>query len=138
MIFNPRYGMTGLFGMPYFLIFEGMASIVELSAWILMVISLILGIATGFEILAMIFLAYILGVFLSLSALLLTESGRLRSSSWRDFWRLIIAILIDNLGFHQFHLLCRVVGTVQYFLGRRDLGQQMERTGHERHQPAPL
>lgn len=138
MIFNPRYGMTGLLGMPYFLIFEGLASIVELSAWILMLVSLLLGIATGFEILAMIFLAYILGVFLSLSALLLTESGRLRSSTWSDFWRLIIAILIDNLGFHQFHLVCRVVGTVQFLLGRRDLGRQMERTGQERHQPAPL
>lgn len=127
MIFNPRYGLTGLFGMPYFLFFEGLASIVELSAWILMIVCLVFGIATGLEILLMIFLAYILSVFLSLSAVLITESGRLRSASWRDFWRLIIAILIDNLGFHQFHLLCRVVGTIEYFLGRRDLGKAMER-----------
>ena len=127
MIFNPRYGMTGLFGMPFFLIFEGLASIVELSAWVLMVVCLLLGIASGFEILAMIFLAYILGVFLSLAAVLLTESGRLRTSNWHDFWRLILSIFIDNLGFHQFHLLCRVVGTVQYLLGRNDLGQKMER-----------
>jgi cellulose synthase/poly-beta-1,6-N-acetylglucosamine synthase-like glycosyltransferase len=137
MIFNPRYGMTGLFGMPFFLIFEGLAAIVELSAWILMVICLVLGIATGFEILAMIFLAYILGVFLSLSAVLLTESGRLRSTSWHEFWKLLLAIFIDNLGFHQFHLLCRVVGTIQYLLGRHDLGRQMDRMGnnHSRHQP---
>ena len=130
MIFNPRYGMTGLFGMPFFLIFEGLAAIVELSAWILMAVCLVLGIATGFEIIGMIFLAYILGVFLSLSAVLITESGRLRSATWRDFWRLILAILIDNIGFHQVHLLCRVVGTVEYFFGRRDLGRQMERMGN--------
>jgi cellulose synthase/poly-beta-1,6-N-acetylglucosamine synthase-like glycosyltransferase len=127
MIFNPRYGMTGLFGMPFFLLFEGMAAIVELSAWILMVVCLVLGIATGFEIVAMIFLAYILGVFLSLSAVLLTESGRLRCASWRDFWRLLLAIFLDNLGFHQFHLLIRVVGTFQYIVGRRDLGAAMIR-----------
>ena len=137
MIFNPRYGITGLFGMPYFLIFEGLASILELSAWVLMVVALALGIASGIEILVMIFLAYILGVFLSLSAVLLTESGRLRSANWHDFWRLIMAILIDNLGFHQFHLLCRVVGTFQYLLGRRDLGQQMDRTGHDQPPHAP-
>lgn len=127
MLFNPRYGMTGLFGMPFFLIFEGLAAIVELSAWILMVVSLILGVATGYEILLMIYLAYILGVFLSMSAVLITESGRLRSASWNDFWRLILAIFTDNLGFHQFHLVIRVIGTFQYFLGRRDLGMAMDR-----------
>ena len=127
MIFNPRYGLTGLFGMPYFLVFEGLASIVELSAWILMVVCLVFGITTGLEIVLMIYLAYILSVFLSLCAVLITESGRLRSASWRDFWRLIFAILIDNLGFHQFHLVCRVVGTIEYLLGRRDLGKAMVR-----------
>jgi len=82
MILNPRYGMTGLFGMPFFLLFEGLASVVELSAWILMVVALILGIATGGEILWMLFLAYILGVFLSLCAVLLTEMSRLKSATW--------------------------------------------------------
>jgi hypothetical protein len=130
MIFNPRYGITGLFGMPFFLVFEGLAAIVELSAWILMVVCLVLGIATGFEIILMIYLAYILGVFLSLSAVLLTESGRLRCANWRDFRRLLLAIFMDNLGFHQLHLLIRVIGTFQYVLGRRDLGRAMERMDH--------
>ncbi len=131
MLFNPRYGMTGLFGMPFFLTFEGLAAVVELSAWILMVVSLIMGIATTWEILAMIWLAYILGVFLSLSAVLLTEATVLRTARWRDFWRLILAIFLDNLGFHQFHLLVRVIATVQYILGRRDLGKAMERNSIE-------
>ncbi len=130
MIFNPRYGMTGLFGMPFFLIFEALAAIVELSAWILMVVCLVLGIASGFEIIAMIYLAYILGVFLSLTAVLLTESTRLRAANWRDFWRLILAILLDNLGFHQFHLIIRVIGTFQYLMGRKDLGAVMSRNGN--------
>jgi cellulose synthase/poly-beta-1,6-N-acetylglucosamine synthase-like glycosyltransferase len=130
MIFNPRYGITGLFGMPFFLIFEGMAAIVEFSAWILMFVCLVLGVASGLEILVMIYLAYILGVFLSLSALIISESGRLRSASWHDFRRIILATFTDNLGYHQFHLLTRVIGTCQYLLGRRDLGQAMERMNH--------
>jgi cellulose synthase/poly-beta-1,6-N-acetylglucosamine synthase-like glycosyltransferase len=130
MIFNPRYGITGLFGMPVFLIFEGMAAIVEFSAWILMIVCLVLGVASGLEILVMIYLAYILGVFLSFSALIISESGRLRSASWHDFRRIILATFTDNLGYHQFHLLTRVIGTCQYLLGRRDLGQAMERMNH--------
>lgn len=127
MIFNPRYGMTGLFGMPFFLIFEALSAVVELSAWILMVVCLVTGIAGVFEVAAMIFLAYILGVFLSLAAVLITEMTRLRTASWRDFRRLLLAIFLDNLGFHQLHLLIRVIGTFQYLLGRRDLGRVMER-----------
>ena len=131
MIFNPRYGMTGLFGMPFFLIFEALAALVELSTWMLMVVCLALGIASGVEIIAMIFLAYILGVFLSLTAVVITESTRLRTASWWDFWRLILAIFIDNLGFHQFHLIIRVIGTFQYLLGRKDLGVVMTRNGNQ-------
>ena len=127
MIFNPRYGMTGLFGMPFFLIFEAMAAMVEITAWVLIVVTLVLGMATLWEILVMIYLAYILGVFLSLTALLMTETSRLRMATWHDFWRFLLAIFLDNLGFHQFHLLTRVIGTLQYFLGRRDLGTAMER-----------
>lgn len=138
MIFNPRYGVTGLFGMPYFLLFEGLSAIVELSAWILMVVCLVLRIATGFEIIAMLFLAYIMGVFLSLSAVLLTEASRLRSASWREFWRLILAIFLDNLGPHQFHLLCRTIGTVQFLLGRNDLGRPMERNGAQNTSTKPI
>jgi hypothetical protein len=95
-----------------------------------MVVCLVLGIASGFEIIAMIYLAYILGVFLSLTAVLLTESTRLRAANWRDFWRLILAILLDNLGFHQFHLIIRVIGTFQYLIGRKDLGAVMTRNGN--------
>jgi cellulose synthase/poly-beta-1,6-N-acetylglucosamine synthase-like glycosyltransferase len=128
MIFNPRYGMTGLFGMPFFMIFEALSAVVEISAWILMIITLILGVATLWEIAAMIYLAYIASFFFSLTAVLMTESSRLRTANWHDFWKLLLAIFLDNLGFHQFHLLARVTGTFQYLvLGRRDLGIPMQR-----------
>ena len=127
MLFHPRYGMTGLFGMPFFLIFEGLAASVELSAWILMIVCLLLGVAGWFEIVAMIYLACIAGTVLSLSAVLITESTRLRSADWGDLRRLLMAVFLDNLGFHQFHLLCRVNGTIQYLFGRRDLGASMTR-----------
>jgi cellulose synthase/poly-beta-1,6-N-acetylglucosamine synthase-like glycosyltransferase len=125
MMLNPRYGLTGLFGMPFFLLFEGLAAVVEMMAWILMVVTLVLGIASAVEILWMLMLAYALTVCLSLFAVLLTEGSRLRTSSWRDFWKLISALFLDSLGFHQLHFLCRVAGTVQYLFGRRDLGLSM-------------
>jgi hypothetical protein len=41
---------------------------------------------------------------------------------------MIVAIFLDQLGFHQFRLLCALVGTFEYiFLRRQDLGATMER-----------
>jgi len=130
MMFNPRYGLTGLFGMPFFLIFEALSAVVETASYILIFVTLIMGIATAGEILLFLYLAFVLGTLLSLSAVLLKETTRLRTANRRDLWRLIFAVFIDNFGYHQMHLLFRVVGTFDYFIRRRvDLGAVMVRTG---------
>jgi cellulose synthase/poly-beta-1,6-N-acetylglucosamine synthase-like glycosyltransferase len=128
MLFNPRYGMTGVFGLPFFLIFEALAPVVELAAYTLAIILLIAGIASVKEVLILLFLAYTAGVFLTLLAVLINESSRWRTTSWGEFWKMIAAIFLDHLGFHQFRLLCSLAGTFQYiFLRRHDLGSKMER-----------
>lgn len=132
MILNPRYGMTGLFGMPFFIVFEALAPLVEITAYLLAAILLATGFVGWTEVLVLFFLAYISGVFLSLLAVLLTEMSRLRTGSWRDFWKMIAAIFVDNLGYHQWRQLAAVTGMLQFFLfRRRDLGARMERIGEE-------
>lgn len=128
MLFNPRYGLTGIFGLPFFLIFEALAPLVELLACTLAVVLMILGIATVREVAVFAFLAYVTGILITLLAVLINESSRWRTASWREFWKMILAIFTDNLGFHQFRLLCALVGTFEYiFLRRHDLGAKMER-----------
>jgi cellulose synthase/poly-beta-1,6-N-acetylglucosamine synthase-like glycosyltransferase len=128
MLFNARYGPTGLFGMPFFLLFEALAPLVELLAYVLAAVLWFKGLATGWEILVMFFLAYIVGIFITLLAVLITESSRLRTASWKDFWKLIAAVFLDNLGFHQARVITSLLGTVEFLvLRRRDLGAQMER-----------
>jgi cellulose synthase/poly-beta-1,6-N-acetylglucosamine synthase-like glycosyltransferase len=128
MLFNPRYGMTGIFGLPFFLFFEALAPLVELIAYTMAIILLVAGLATAKEVLVLLFLAYITGVFITLLAVLINESSRWRTASWGEFWKMVGAIFLDHLGFHQFRLVCSLIGTFQYiFLRRHDLGQKMER-----------
>ena len=128
MMLNPRYGLSGVFGMPFFLVFEACSALVELMAYALIPITLFLGMAGAWEILLMLYAAYITGVFLTLSAILISETSRLRAASWGDFWKMIGAVFLDNLGFHQWHLINRVLGTFQFLILRRtDMGLQMER-----------
>jgi cellulose synthase/poly-beta-1,6-N-acetylglucosamine synthase-like glycosyltransferase len=133
MLFNPRYGLTGVFGLPFFLVFEALAPLVEILAYTLAIVLLVSGLVAWKEVLILIFLAYTAGVFLTLLAVLLNESSRWRTASWPEFWKMIGAIFIDFLGFHQFRVLCSLAGTFQYLLLRRDdLGAKMERIS-----PAP-
>lgn len=128
MILNPRYGLTGLFGMPFFLIFEAFAALVECTAWILMFVLLFLREVGIWEVVVMLYFAYILNVFISLAAVLLSETTRLRTGRWGELSKELLAVFLDNLGFHQFHLLARVVGTIEYVIFRRkDLGAHMNR-----------
>lgn len=130
MMLNPRYGLTGLFGMPFFMIFEALSAVIETSGYILVAVALLLGIATTGEIILFFFLAFVLGTLLSLAAVLLKETTRLRTASRSDLWRLLFAVFTDNLFFHQLHLLIRFVGTFDYFIRRRlDLGAVMVRSG---------
>jgi len=130
MMCNPRYGLAGLFGMPFFLIFEALSAVVETAGYVLIVLALILGIATAGEVLLFLYLAFVLGTLLSLAAVLLKETTRLRTANRGDLWRLIFAAFTDSFGYHQMHLLIRVVGTFDYFIRRRvDLGAVMVRTG---------
>ena len=129
MIFNPRYGTTGLFGMPYFLFFEAFAPLVEVAAYTLAITFLILGLTTLKEILVLIFLAYSANVFLTLLTIYITEKSNQRSTSWKDYWKEVVAIFTDALGWHQIRVVVSLLATFEYFILRRhDLGAPMERT----------
>jgi cellulose synthase/poly-beta-1,6-N-acetylglucosamine synthase-like glycosyltransferase len=134
MFLNPRYGATSMFGMPYFLIFEAMAPVVEFTAYVLAIFLLVMGLATWQEILTLVFLAYTASVFFTLLAIIINESSRLRSSSWNDYWKMILSVFIDSLLWHQLRVFTSLWATIQFILLRkRDLGVPMTRTP----QPTP-
>jgi cellulose synthase/poly-beta-1,6-N-acetylglucosamine synthase-like glycosyltransferase len=127
--FNPRYGVTGLFGMPFFFIFEAFSALVEGTSYLLVPVLIVLGLATPVQILVFFLLALLLGSLLSVSAVLLQETTRLRAERTGDLVRLILAGFGENLGYHQLHLLWRIGGTFDYLVrGRTDLGL-MQRYG---------
>ncbi|MFD2160288.1 glycosyltransferase [Rubritalea tangerina] len=128
MIFNPRYGATGLFGMPYFLFFEALAPIVEVTAITLAVVFLLMGVTTVKEILILVFLAYSVNVFLTLLTIYISERSTQRSTTWKDYWKAVTAIFADGLGWHHLRVFVSFVATFEYFILRRcDLGAPMER-----------
>ncbi len=129
MLFNPRYGLTSFFGMTYMLFFEALAPVVEFTAYMLAIVMLLMGLVTWQEIAVVVFMAFAACLVLTLMAVLISECTRMRTTSWKDYWRMLVAVFLDNFGWHQVRTLVSVWATIQLiFFGRRDLGAQMERS----------
>ncbi len=137
MTFNPRYGLTGLFGMPFFILFEALSALVEGASYVLFPLLYCLGLVTLLQIVVFLALAIGLASVLSVSAVLLQELTRLRAQSTADLVRLILAGFIENLGYHQLHLLWRIGGTFQYLVRRRTDFGLMQRYGSHQRPPGP-
>lgn len=137
MTFNPKYGLAGMFGMPFFILFEVFSAIVEGASYVLIFFVVAAGLATGQQVVMFLILAIVLGTFLSVAAVLLQERTRMRAATTRDLLRLLGAALVENLGYHQLHLLVRIGGTFDYLVRRRTDVGATERNGGYQNQDAP-
>lgn len=137
MTFNSRYGMAGMFGMPFFMIFEAFSALVEFLGYIIVPIAYMRGLVTLSSVFAFLLLAVVVGSLLSVAAVLLQERTRMRAATSSDLLRLLWASLLENLGYHQWHLLTRVVGTFDYLIRRRKDVGATERLGYQGALPPP-
>lgn len=73
LLFNPRYGRLGVIAMPYFFLFEIMGPLIEIQGYVMVVAAFLLGLLNT-EIALLLFVSNVLmGVFISLSSLLIAE-----------------------------------------------------------------
>jgi cellulose synthase/poly-beta-1,6-N-acetylglucosamine synthase-like glycosyltransferase len=110
MIGNPRYGRIGLVVLPYYVLFELLAPIVELTG----LVGMVLGLAVGAVDLrfAVLFAAVALGYafLLTVASVALEEFSCHRYRRWRDLGWLVLAALAENVGYRQLTALWRLQG----------------------------
>lgn len=119
MGFNPRYGMVGLFGYPFFLIFEALSPLIELSTYLLMPVGYLLGAVSIEQLILFFMFSVLVGAFVSVCAILLEQTTRMRQTSTRAVLRLLCAAFLENFGFHQLHLIQRLIGAYDLIIRGR-------------------
>lgn len=128
MWFNPKYGRIGLFSMPYFLIFESLAPLVEILGYGFLLYALLNGkVNTPF---ALLFLgvAFLLGIFNSFVAIILEQIANHPYRRMRDWLLLLLCGVIENFGYRQRTVLWRLMGTFDWLRGSQAWGH-MRRLG---------
>jgi cellulose synthase/poly-beta-1,6-N-acetylglucosamine synthase-like glycosyltransferase len=134
MLFNPRFGVLGMFAIPYFTLFEMFGPAVEALGYIVTFIGLAMGIIAP-EVAILFFVVSVLfGILLSMSAIVLEEYTTRRYPLVTDVLWLFTAAVAENLGFRQLLTWWRTQGLIDGLKGKTGWGA-MERRGFQAKAP---
>jgi cellulose synthase/poly-beta-1,6-N-acetylglucosamine synthase-like glycosyltransferase len=123
LCFNPKYGGVGLVGYPFFVLCELLSPIVEIFGYFMVAAAIALH-AVNWELgLAVLVCASLLGVIISMSAVLLEVRAFRKYPSLRDTLLLSAHALLEGFGYRQLHSVWRCMGLVDYARKQASWGQ---------------
>ena len=129
--FNPKYKTFGLFGYPYWLLFEWLAPILEFFGYCFFIFLLITRqINWPFFLLLFVFV-YTFAVMLSTWAILFEEKTFHKYKTRGEVLRLLGTALLEPIFFHPLTVWWSIRGNIDYIRGVRNWGKQ-ERQGFKK------
>ncbi|MFN1835119.1 glycosyltransferase family 2 protein [Balneola sp. MJW-20] len=130
MLFNPKYGRLGFLAMPYFLFVELLGPIFEFVGFVYFFLTILAGNVNPVFTTLFLSSAILLGMILSISAVICEEFTYRRYPSVKDVLILTWYAFLENLGFRQIHTWWRFTGLVDFLKGDKEWGE-MIRSGLE-------
>lgn len=128
MFLNPRYGASGMLGMPYVFLADVFGPLVEVLGYVMIPASWYLGILSAEFFFAYLAVTFALGVAISVGSLLLEEIELRRFPKARHLALLTGAAILENFGYRQINNFWRVAGFWQFLRGAKGWGR-MTRSG---------
>jgi cellulose synthase/poly-beta-1,6-N-acetylglucosamine synthase-like glycosyltransferase len=120
LAFSRRSGVAGWVAFPFFVIFELFGPLIEVTGYVVMTATAVLGILSLESFIAFMAVAIGLGVLLSTSALLLEELSFRCYPRARDTLLLAAVAVLENLGYRQLTAFWRLQALIAW-LARREL-----------------
>jgi cellulose synthase/poly-beta-1,6-N-acetylglucosamine synthase-like glycosyltransferase len=110
MIGNPRYGRIGLVALPYYVLFELVAPVLELGGAVVVPVGWAAGLVDPGRALDLLVVAYAYALFVSVAALAVEEFSFHRYARWRDLGVALAVAVVENLGYRQLTAWWRLQG----------------------------
>lgn len=127
MIFNKNYGRVGTIALPYYLIFETLGPFYEVMGLFFTILAIFLKIFTLPLFLFLFLTSILLGIFISIFSLAISEKNVIYFNWYEDMILILIGFL-ENLGFRQLMNLLRLFAYFNYIIGKSSWGM-MKRKG---------
>jgi cellulose synthase/poly-beta-1,6-N-acetylglucosamine synthase-like glycosyltransferase len=128
MLFNPRYGPVGMLAVPFYVLGEMIAPVVELLGWVMLALGLMVGAVDGHFAVLFLIVAISYGTLLSIWAIVLEELSFKRYRRRRDLMKLVWFALIEGIGYRQMTVLFRLNAFWKFWRGVESWGR-MTRQG---------
>lgn len=130
MMGNPKYGRVGVFSLPYQLLFEGLAPILEASGYLLLPISYLVGILSLEALVAFTLFALMFNFFLSVGSVLVAifrvrvhnKTSPVAMFDYHGFYTLLVLTMagfLSNLGYRQFLVYWQLRGLKDFLAGKK-------------------
>ena len=120
-------GTAGWLAFPFFVLFELLSPVVEVSGLIVMAIAFSMGMMSGMNFLAFVAAAFALGLMLSTTALLLEELSFHTYPKARHLLVLFLASIFENFGYRQVMSIWRLQALYGWLRGSRIHWGEMKR-----------
>jgi len=127
MLFNPRYGITGLFAMPFYFVFEMLGPFIEVLGYAIFLACVALGLVNTWFAVLFFLVAVVLGTLLSLLSILLEEFSSERYPRLRDILILTLYSLLENILYRQWLTFVRVFAFFDFYKGKEEWGAMQKK-----------
>ncbi len=131
MVFNPRYGRVGGVAVPYYWAFELIAPLLELIGLVLVVLGFALGVVSTSYALMFMAVAYGYAVLVTLVAVAIDEQIFHKYTRWRDLGAILLASVLENVGYRQATAWWRLEGWWASLRGKKQAWGTMTRQGFD-------
>lgn len=119
MIFNPRYGMVGMIGIPYMVIGELIEPIFEFVGFVIMVIGLSLGYIPIKIFVYFLLFTYGITTFLTIISTLLEMTTFRRYRFFPQLLKMFVFSFLENAGYRQLYVLWRLKAFYMHFAKKK-------------------
>ncbi|GFP74553.1 glycosyltransferase family 2 protein [Clostridium fungisolvens] len=123
MFLNPRYGVVGLFGVPYFWIFEMLGPVIEILGYIFIPLSYAFGLLNTSYFILFLVASILYGIVLSIGAILLEEYTFSKYPSVKQLLKLSWYGILENFGYRQMTTLFRIDAIIRFKKFRNKWGK---------------
>ena len=127
LMFSRNGGPPGWLAFPFMTIFEWLGPFIELFGIIIMALLALFGTISWEAFWVLIFVAVGFGLLLSISGLLLEEMSFHLYKGTRHLLMLLMAVLLENIGYRQLNSVWRVIGMYQWATGSKSKWGEMKR-----------
>ncbi len=135
MLFNPRYGRIGLIAIPYYWAFELIAPLLEVVGLVLVVAGFALGVVNTPYALMFMAVAYGYAILVTLAAMAAEELTFHKYTRWRDLGAILLAAVLENVGYRQATAWWRLEGWWASLRGKKQIWGTMTRQGFDDETP---